>query len=64
MTGVQTCALPISYGLVAFVAMTPLIAIQILGVVYKVKQSKLGAAEEETAVGTETIITDDDIIDM
>ena len=53
-----------AYGLVAFVAMTPLIAIQILGVVYKVKQSKLMAADKETTVGTETVITDDDIIDM
>ncbi len=45
-----------AYGLVAFVAMTPLIAIQILGVVYRLKQRK---AQKEVVE-----VTDDDIIDM
>ena len=53
-----------AYGLVAFVAMTPLIAIQVLGLVYKVKQSKLEKAQREADVGSKTVITDDDIIDM
>lgn len=53
-----------AYGLVALVAMTPLIAIQVLGLVYKVKQSKLEKAQREADVGSKTVITDDDIIDM
>ena len=57
-----------AYGLVALVAMTPLIAIQILGLVYKIKQKKrdaetVAAAAEETVIET-TVVTDDDIIDM
>jgi hypothetical protein len=34
------------FGVVAMVAMTPLIAIQILGLVYKIKTSKLKKAEQ------------------
>ncbi len=58
-----------AYGLVALVAMTPLIAIQILGLVYKAKQKKQQRAEaiaehtDEEAIET-VIVTDDDIIDM
>ena len=46
-----------AYGLVALVAMTPLIAIQILGLVYKIKQKKQTKLEA-------TVVTDDDIIEM
>ena len=58
-----------AYGLVALVAMTPLIAIQILGLVYRIKQSKLKKSmlknAELSVPETEAeIITDDDIIDM
>ncbi len=45
-----------AYGLVALVAMTPLVAIQILGIVYNIKQRK---ASKETVT-----VTDDDIIEM
>ena len=34
-----------AFGVVAMVAMTPLIAIQILGLVYKIKQSKAKATD-------------------
>lgn len=47
-----------AFGLVALVAMTPLITIQILGVVYKIKQNKaqkLAAAEVQF---------DDEIIEL
>ena len=54
-----------AYGLVAFVAMTPLIAIQILGLIYQIKQRRMARVSEE-AVIDEVIIesVDDDIIEM
>ena len=61
-----------AYGLVALVAMTPLIAIQILGIVYKAKQKRMAAivadndmdivAEEEIIEAA--VVTDDDIIEL
>lgn len=61
-----------AFGVVAMVAMTPLIAIQILGLVYKIKQSKLSAtaveAESAEIIDLDTAETtepsDDDIIDF
>ncbi|MBQ8850043.1 MAG: DUF1538 domain-containing protein [Clostridia bacterium] len=57
-----------AYGLVALVAMTPLIAIQILGLVYKAKQKKHSATVEEPSADEEVIdtavVTDDDIIEL
>ena len=68
-----------AFGVVAMVAMTPLIAIQILGLVYKIKQSKKSvqiaeavAEAEQTDVieleldnvSTETVEGFDDIIDF
>ena len=61
-----------AYGLVALVAMTPLIAIQILGLVYKAKQKRLAVAAVETATDREVVeevietvaVTDDDIIEL
>ena len=63
-----------AFGVVAMVAMTPLIAIQILGLVYKIKQSKLktivateGEIEEVVELNTNTDtadMSDDDIIDF
>ena len=45
------------FGVVAMVAMTPLIAIQILGLVFKIKSSKLkNAAAQKETVETEDII--------
>ena len=44
------------FGLVAMVAMTPLIAIQILGLVYKIKISKLNKSVPEEQTSTEEII--------
>ena len=55
-----------AFGLVALVAMTPLIAIQILGLVYKLKQGKTDKAvieEAEEIIDTNTV-GDDDIIDL
>ena len=61
-----------AYGLVALVAMTPLIAIQILGLVYKAKQKRLSADEVEETADVQVIeeiiepvtVTDDDIIEL
>ena len=69
-----------AFGVVAMVAMTPLIAIQILGLVYKIKQSKIAklavTAEEKPAediielqesdalVNNVSSVEDDDIIDF
>ena len=60
-----------AFGVVAMVAMTPLITIQILGLVYKIKQSgvEAEAVEEsvEEAVDVITLdveVSDDDIIDL
>jgi hypothetical protein len=66
-----------AFGVVAMVAMTPLIAIQILGLVYKIKQSARakaeGAVENEPIEvielqeesHTDTLVSDDDdIIDF
>ena len=57
-----------AFGLVALVAMTPLIAIQILGLVYKLKSGKSAKVLEETAAETEVIeletSVDEDIIDL
>ena len=57
-----------AFGLVALVAMTPLIAIQVMGLSYKLKQRK-STTEEETVeqepivIETNTV-SDDDIIDL
>ncbi len=57
-----------AYGLVALVAMTPLIAIQILGLVYKAKQKKMAVTESDVQADVEIIemsdVTDDDIIEL
>ena len=57
-----------AFGVVALVAMTPLIAIQILGLVYKIKAGKSVAAETVEAQDDEIIETvsviDDEIIDL
>ncbi len=68
-----------AFGVVAMVAMTPLIAIQILGLVYKIKQSKAAkstvSVEEKTteeiiefqssdAIQNDVPSVDDDIIDF
>ena len=44
-----------AFGVVAMVAMTPLIAIQILGLVYKIKHA---AAHKEEIAPAETVVTD------
>ena len=51
-----------AFGIVAMVAMTPLITIQILGIFYKIKTKKLDTdtAAEETDIAAST--ADDDII--
>lgn len=64
-----------AFGVVAMVAMTPLITIQILGLVYKIKQSGVRAEEtDESVVDDSEVVTevitldveesDDDIIDL
>ena len=44
------------FGVVAMVAMTPLIAIQILGLVFKIKMAKLKKKEQKDSTATEEII--------
>ncbi len=53
------------FGVVAFVAMTPLIAIQILGLVYKLKMAKLKKKEQPAKVEEtqKQIAVEEDIID-
>ncbi len=53
------------FGVVAFVAMTPLIAIQILGLVYKLKMAKLKKKEQPAKVEEtqKPIAVEEDIID-
>ena len=61
-----------AFGVVAMVAMTPLIAIQVLGLVFRIKQSRAKAAiadedviEEPIVVeNTSTPVSDDDIIEF
>ena len=55
-----------AFGLVALVAMTPLIAIQLLGLVYKLKQGKTeqNASEESEEIIEIQTVGDDDIIDL
>ena len=58
-----------AFGLVALVALTPLIAIQILGLVYMRKYNKRAGEElaeqtEATSVTDIPTVTDDDIIDL
>ena len=49
-----------AFGVVAMVAMTPLIAIQILGLVY---QRKLKRTKDVTETEEQTLVLSDDIID-
>lgn len=54
-----------AFGIVAMVAMTPLIAIQIQGAVYKFRSGKHESAEPETiSVSYLDILADDDIIEL
>ena len=58
-----------AFGVVAMVAMTPLIAIQILGLVYKIrlKKSEAAAAAAERkieAAPTVTVAQDDEVIEL
>ena len=47
--------------MVAMVAMTPLIAIQILGLAYKIKQSKLTVEELPAEAAPEVLIIDEPV---
>ena len=63
-----------AFGVVAMVAMTPLIAIQILGLVYKIKQSRVTVEEipseedpeiiVDEPISAEPALLDDDIIEL
>ena len=44
------------FGVVAMVAMTPLIAIQILGLIYKIKTDRLKKKEQQSETAKEEII--------
>ena len=53
-----------AFGVVAMVAMTPLIAIQVLGLIYKIKQHKGIESADGKSVSAEPVITDEDIIEF
>ena len=62
-----------AFGVVALVAMTPLIAIQVLGLVYKIKQARSKVEEPMIDEFDESIVTvqepvidvvDEDVIDL
>ena len=57
-----------AFGVIALVAMTPLIAIQILGLVYKIRSAKTKVAEEVLTVADEEPLTTDkeseDVIEL
>ena len=53
-----------AFGVVAMVAMTPLIAIQVLGLIYKIKQHKGIESADGKSVSAEPAITDEDIIEF
>lgn len=53
-----------AFGVVAMVAMTPLIAIQVLGLIYKIKQHKGIEMADGKSVSAEPVITDEDIIEF
>ena len=53
-----------AFGVVAMVAMTPLIAIQVLGLIYKIKQSKGIELADSKNASAEPVITDEDIIEF
>ncbi|MBP3293738.1 MAG: DUF1538 family protein, partial [Clostridia bacterium] len=54
-----------AFGVVAMVAMTPLIAIQVLGLIYKLKLKKKAAEEPAVEEPDVAIVeVDDDIIEM
>ena len=44
------------FGVIAMVAMAPLVAIQILGVIYRAKERKLKALAEEEAAGSREVL--------
>lgn len=50
-----------AFGVVALVALTPLIAIQIMGIVYKIKTSK---HQKQIGYSTDVTVSVDDIIDL
>ena len=51
-----------AFGLVAMVAMTPLITVQIMGVIYKLRSA--GIAEREAAVAEAIDAAGEDIIEL
>ena len=55
-----------AFGVVAMVAMTPLIAIQILGLVYKIKTAKAKTTESaaEEIIENASATVDEDIMDL
>ena len=53
-----------AFGVVAMVAMTPLITIQILGLVYEIKSRRLEKLETAKAAGAFDLLPDDDIIEL
>ncbi len=47
LTGSETSILTNGFGIIAFISVTPLIAIQALGIIYNIRSKKLAAAEAE-----------------
>ena len=53
-----------AFGVVAMVAMTPLITIQVLGLVYQIRTKKLGKMEAVGETSSFAQLPDDDIIEL
>ncbi len=47
MTGSETSILTNGFGIIAFISVTPLVAVQALGIIYSLRAKKLAAAEAE-----------------
>ena len=67
--GCGKCVEACPRGVIALVAMTPLITIQILGLIYKIRSKQNGAEEPDGDVGSQTAAevsdpSDDDVIEL
>ncbi len=55
LTGSQTSILTNGFGIISFISVTPLIAVQALGIIYNVRSKKLLRAEAETYDALQTL---------
>ncbi len=60
MTGSKMSILTNGFGIIAFISVTPLIAVQALGIIYNTRSKKLAAAEEEMLADLKQLAIDFD----